>query len=465
MRSDLAGVILAAVVARAGLLWGTQPALSWDSDTYLGIARYILIHGHPPPLTMRLPGYPIFILLSGGFEIDLTATVLFQHFLGIATTVVLFLVISILTEKRIVAAAGALAITTMPDILFMEVTVYSETLAAFLVAVVTWLFLDSVVGRTGPRRWAVLGAVTACAAWTRPNLVVLVPVIGAGILASEITRTGPTTPLDARVRTALRSAGVFVCLPAALIGGTMAANFFERGSFRLANGMGFSSLNVVGRPRIYRDLPSHLRWITQVYEQHEDQLRFGYIQWNVVLDSVLEARKRQGLSSGDYDRAALDTTVRVIRARPAAYLEIWGRTFLRYWRDYRVVFGPWRIQIAFEKPGPVQVTRSQWAIVLVLRGLWGRLQSLLAVSCLLALPFMLLDRGWDNRRRVVIATIWTAVVFSSIASTAIETAAGQDRYRMPYVAPIVVLASVTLVSLQRTVSQIVLRTRKGREHG
>jgi len=456
---DLVVVALTATVVRLVLLWGTGPALYWDSETYLGIARYILAHGHPPLLTMRLPGYPVFILLSGGFKLDLASTVFSQHVLGVFTTIFLYLAILTIIRSRPAAVLGALVLTTMPDILFMEATVYSETLATFFVACATWLFVGSVIRDDGHTRWAVVGAAVAFAAWTRPNFALLIPVMGFGVVCSELARartTMPQTmPVRENARAALRSLGFFSLIPVLIIGGTIAANGLLRGSFRLANGMGFSSLNIVGRPEVYRNLPSDLDWIARVYEEHEDRLSFGYIQWNVVLHPLLEARKLRGLHADDPDRAALDTALRVIEARPAACLKIWSHTLWRYWTDYRVVFGPWRSETAVNKPGSLQVTRSQWTVAVALRSLWEKLQPVLSMLCWLALPFVLLDRGWDERRRLAIITIWLAVILSSVANTAVETAAGQDRYRMPYTVPIVLLSAVTLFSLGRILDHVI----------
>lgn len=464
---DLAVVALAATAARLVLLWGTRPALYWDSETYLGIARYILAHGYPPFLRMRLPGYPLFILLSGGFKINLASTVFFQHIFGVLTTIFLYLAILTIIRSRPAALLGALVLTTMPDILFMEVTVYAETLATFFVACATWLFVGSVIRNGGPRRWAMLGAVTAFGAWTRPALALLIPTMGFGVFLSELYTLRATTPrtalVAAKARAVLVPLAFFLLPPILLIGGTIAANGLWGGSYRLANGMGFSSLNFVGRPEVYRHLPPDLHWVTRVYEENDDQVRFGYIRWSVVLRPLLDARRQQGLPTSDWDRAALDTTWRVIRARPAVYLEVWRRTFLKYWRDYLLIFGPWQSETMGEKPARLQVTQSQWAVALALRTVWKRLQPVLSALCFLALPLLLLDRRWDDRRRLAIVVIWSSTVLSSLASTAIESAAGQTRYRMPFAAPIVLLAAVALVSLFKVLKQVVIRAKKSSE--
>ena len=460
---DLVVVAVAATAARMILLWGTEPALYWDSDTYLGIARYILAHGHPPFLRMRLPGYPLFILLSGGFHFNLTSTVFFQHILGVLTTIFLYLAILTMIRNRPVALIGALVLATMPDILFMEVTVYAETLAICSVACATWLFAAAVIGTAGPGRWAMLGVVTAFGAWTRPTLALLIPIMGFGVFLSEFyaprATTPQTAPVAAKTRTMLRPLGFFLVPPILLIGGTIAANGLWGGSYRLANGMGFSSLNFVGRPEVYRHLPPDLQWVTRVYGKKENQVRFGYIQWDVVLHPLLDARKQQGLPTSDWDRAALDTALRVARARPNAYLRIWSRTLLAYWGDYGLLFGPWKTERAAGDPARLQVTETQWAIALALRTVWMRLQPVLSVLCFLSLPLVLLDRRWDERRRLVIVVIWSSTLLYSLASTAIESAVGQPRYRMPFVAPIVLLATVALVSVLTVLKQLAIRAK------
>lgn len=460
---DLIAVVLVATAARLLLLWGTHPALYWDSESYLNIARFTLAHRHPPLLTMRLPGYPLFILCSGGLGLNLTATVFFQHVLGVGTVLLLFLTILALTRSRTAAFIGALVLTTMPDIMLMEVVVYSETLATFLVALASYLFVSALLSTAKPSRLVLLGAVVAYGAWTRPILALMIPMIGLGLLGSELYRlkrigsrtmsTGPS------VLSALLSLGWFLIPPIFLIGGTIAANGLLRGSYRLANGMGFSSLNAIGRPVVYRHLPPDLRWITRVYEEREDQLQYGYIRWGLVLDPLMEARSRQGLPTDDYDRASLDTALRAIRARPKAYLEIWKRTFLAYWGNYTILFGPWKTLRAIRKPGGLQLTRTQWQAARALSRFWKRLQPGLSILYFLALPLVLLDRRWDERQRLAAVSLWATTLVCSLASTAIESSVGQARYRMPWAVPIVLLAAVMLVSMPGAMRGLLLSSK------
>jgi len=448
---DLIAVTLVATIARLILLWGTHPALYWDSKGYLRIARYLLAHGHPPLLTMRLPGYPLFMVLSGGLRLNLSATVFFQHLLGVGTVLFLFLTILTVTRSRAAAIIGAFVLTAMPDIILMEVVLYSETLATFLVALASYLFVSALVSTSRPSRLALLGAVVAYGAWTRPILAVMIPMMGLGLFGIELHRLrsigAGTTSTGASVLKALRSLGWYLIPPILLIGGTIGANGLIRGSYRLANGMGFASLNAVGRPQIYRHLPPDLGWITRVYEERESQMQHGYIRWGVVLDPLLEARRRHGLPAADYDRAALDTTLKAIRARPAAYLKIWKQTFLAYWGGYEVVFGPWKNQRVLWKREGLQLTRPQWQVVQALSRFWKRFLPGLSILCLLALPLVLLDRRWNQHQRLAAVWMWATTLVVSLASTAIESSVGQSRYRMPWVAPIVLLAAVALVSL------------------
>lgn len=457
---DLIAVILVATAARVLLLWGTHPALYWDSGSYLNIARYLLAHWHPPLLTMRLPGYPLFLLLSGGPSLNLAASVFVQHVLGVGTALLLFLTILAVTRNRAAAFIGALALTTMPDVMLMEVVVYSETLATFLVALASYLFVSALFSTPRPSRLVLLGAVVAYGAWTRPILALMIPMMGLGLLGSELYRlkrngsrtmsTGPS------VLHALRSLGWFLIPSIFLIGGTITANGLLRGSYRLANGMGFSILNAVGRPGIYRHLPPDLRWITRVYEEREDQSEYGYIRWGLVLDPLMEARSRQGLPTDDYDRAALDTALRAIRARPAAYLKVWKRTFLAYWGNYTILFGPWKDLRVVRKAGGLQLTRTRWRIAQALSRVWKRLQPGLSMLYFLALPLVLLDRRWNERRRLAAVSMWVTTLVCSLASTAIESSVGQARYRMPWAVPIVLLAAVMLVSMPGAMRSLLL---------
>jgi Dolichyl-phosphate-mannose-protein mannosyltransferase len=467
----MAAVALGAL-SRLALVGAARTALFWDSGSYLGVAKNILARGFPPPLGLRPPGYPLFILATGWGGPFLGGTVIAQHLLGVATTVLLYLILARITQSRLVGLVGALAFSVMPDVLFMEVTIYSETLAMFLVTSCAFLMVRHGNRPGSPAGWLLCGIVVAVATWTRPITVVLIPVVTMAVLASEPWRCRGgrgflgrlPTPTDA----AARLLAVFLLPVVLLTGGLVMWNGVIAGGYRLSNGLGSSSLDYVGHPSIYNNLPPDLQWISRTYEKLEPGRKhwLPYIPWGRALEPLLEARRQQGLPTADWDAAALDTTLRAIRARPVAYLSIWLATLKSYWCTYQVQYGLWRSYSDLGRPHRIQVGPTRRNMVGFLEAMWQRLQPVVSLLCVLALPAACLDRLRERPLRRLVGWLWAAVVVGALVNTAVESALGQFRYRMIWSPLILVLALYTLTFLGRAlVTAAAELSSRGRRHG
>lgn len=438
------------VLARLLLVGTAGAALFWDSSGYLGMARRILAHGHPPRLGLRPPGYPLFLLATNWGGSFLGGTVIAQHLLGICTTLFMYVVLVRITRSRAVGILCAFAFSMMPDVLFMEVTIYSETLAMFLVTTSVFLMVQDKNESRSVTPWLLCGIFAAAATWTRPITVILVPIVALAILTNESWAGGDKRAVLGRLPrpspAVVRSLGAFLLPVVLLSGGLVMGNGVTSGGYRLANGLGVSSLDYVGHPSIYRHLPPKLRWISQVYERLEpDRKRsLPYIPWGRALGPLMEARLGRGLPAGDWDAAALDTSVRAIRARPAAYLRIWLATLKSYWSTYWVQYGLWRRWSDLGRPKKAQVGPARWSAVKFLESVWQRAQPVVSVLCLLALPAAALDRRREAARRRLVGWLWAGVVGAALLNTAIEPAVGQFRYRMIWSPLILILAAYSL---------------------
>ena len=152
-------VVVLSVAAWAAFLRGLAPSTFWDTPSFTDYAA-ALAHGRLPPVGLRLPGYPVFILLAGGRGLDLDRIVAAQLLLGVVANLMVFEVVRRLARSALAGLAAALVVLTFADLLFMGITVYSEPLCLFLVdaaALATVLSFQQ-----GRRRW-ILGA---AALWT-----------------------------------------------------------------------------------------------------------------------------------------------------------------------------------------------------------------------------------------------------------------------------------------------------------
>ncbi len=455
-KRDLLFLALLALFARLLLVGLVRPSLFWDSGSFLEVARWILEGRFPPPVTLRPPGYPLFLLAAGGGRISLEAAVLVQRLLGVASVLFLYLAAWELLRRRGPALVSAILFTFMPDLLFMEVTIYSETTALFFLTLSFWL-LVRLAGRPGSLpAWASLGFCLALGVLTRPILAVAAPFYaGAALTLPRASQSTERNLLRSFLASPWASFSAFLLPLVVLVGGMIYWNGSKYGVYRLADGMGFSSLDYVGYPSIYKGLPPRLRWITRVYESKEKEKEpwLPYVRWGLVYKDLLEEARRQGLDTSDWDRASLGITVRAVRARPGAYLGIWMNTFLRFWTKYEVVYGLWEHYRNREDPEKAQVCAERFFAVRVLKAIFAFLLPILAVLAFLSFPLTLADRAWKGRGRLPVFWLWLVLGAASLANTAIEPCLGQFRYRMPWTPLVLLLAPVSLLSLGRLLSR------------
>ena len=448
------------VLVRLLLVGGARPALFWDSASFLERARDIGTNLHPGPLGLRPPGYPLFLLATSGSGTFLEGTVFVQQLLGLAGMLLAYLILARLVSGRVIPFAGASTLSLMPDLLFMEVTIYSETLALFLVTLAGWAMVSCRTAARSPVRLTILGTSVALATITRPITLVLVPLAMVAAIPSGTHHGGRRR--KGRWSHVIGTAVLACYLPILLItGGLLIVNGFTAGRLRIANGMGFSSLNYLGYPELHVDLPPPLDWISRSYERldRDRPAWLPYTPWRQAVRPLMEARKARGLPTSDEDRAALDTTLRAVRARPLVYLRLWARTFRNFWSTYRVQYGFWRNQHEFAKQAPPQVgPHRRWAV----RHLERTLRTLMPVIgwlCLLFPLVLTIERRFaPGRSATTTLWLWWMVVSASLANTAIEPALGQFRYRMIWTPLIMVVAACTVDILVRTAIHAVRRS-------
>ena len=456
LKRDLLFLAFLALFARLLLVGLVRPSLFWDSGSFLQVARWILTRGFPPPVTLRPPGYPLFLLAAGGGGISLEAAALVQRLLGAASVLLVYLAVRELLRRRGPALGAAILFTFMPDLLFMEVTIYSETLALFFVSLSLWL-----LARRGryPRSlpgWTSLGLCLALGILTRPILAAAAPFYaGAALTLSGASESPRGNLLRSFLASRWASLGAFLVPLLVLVGGMVSWNGSRYGLFKLADGMGFSSLDYVGYPTLYKRLPPSLEWVTKVYESKEREKEpwLPYVRWGLVYKDLMEEARKAGWDTSDWDRTSLRITLAAARARPGAYLRIWMDTFLRFWTKYDVIYGLWERYEDMGKTEKAQVCVQRLAAVRILKMTFSLLLPFLAVLAFLSFPLTFLDRAWKGKGRLLVFWLWLALGAASLANTALEPCMGQSRYRMPWTPLVLLLASVSFLSMGRFLSR------------
>jgi len=166
----LAGIGILVRIA-IGLVY--SPALFLDSPTYFTLAEQLRTADFSRYIGLRTPGYPLMLILCGS---DPQIAVLAQAALGVATSILLYMVARQLSAGLTIAFLSGLIHSLSLNVLFFEASVLTEALSAFLVVLSVWLFMGLPQSKRPTVRVACLGFVLAFATLTRPVLVCLGPV-------------------------------------------------------------------------------------------------------------------------------------------------------------------------------------------------------------------------------------------------------------------------------------------------
>lgn len=170
----LAALLLAGLLLRLALMAAWQPAfMGWpDAKSYLDVA-----HGELFSNTLRPAGYPAFLRVLDGLGGGISAIVLANHALGLATAAVLFGAVRRLGGSPWLGLLPAGIVALNGDGIFLEHSPLSEPLFIFLVAVGLYAAVRA-LDRAGPGWPALAGLALAGAATVRVVGLALLPVVG-----------------------------------------------------------------------------------------------------------------------------------------------------------------------------------------------------------------------------------------------------------------------------------------------
>lgn len=438
-------LVLVAVSWRLWLLHGTAPALFWDSDSYLAYARQ---WRHDPSLFMvpqfRPFGYPLLILLASGFHPShLGPVVLVQHLLGLVAQLLLFAGVLLTTRSVLLAFFSGLVSCLLVDLLFMEVVIYSETLA---LAVTTLMAVLLVAVLLAPHddllATGLLGGVASFAVFVRPVMLSALPAVAAVLALAAL-----------KGLRSWRTAMVFCVVAAFLVGGYGARQRNGRWQFKVVSPSGYNLLTWVGFPSIYLHLPPEMDHIRRVYVERARELgksvregpydRADYLSWGEMLAPVVAAERAAGVDDPGWGRTAARVTVQAVRALPLRFLRLWRGVVGAYLGEYFVRYGLWRTDSTPIRVDTAQISPSRFRVVACIEHSWQRIIGWIT-SLGLILPLVLLSvRGVPLRVRLSLLGVAAVAASVLLANTLLEPSHGQARYRMPVELVFLMLATAS----------------------
>ncbi len=173
----IAGIALAAALARLAFSLWLPPLIHLDSDSYFEIAQRLSATNEFGDLTRRPPLYPLILWLTGlAPQIGLWGAIIGQHLAGTLTAVLFYLLPRRMFFPRFRGAAilSGLLCALVPAPIILGHSILSEPLYTLLIALAGWTALGWLrQGRLTSAVWC--GALLALAAMTRPIAMGLFP--------------------------------------------------------------------------------------------------------------------------------------------------------------------------------------------------------------------------------------------------------------------------------------------------
>lgn len=171
----MAVIVAVWLLTRLILFFSYSPAIDPDGETYLLLARQIANLDFADYNGQRTPAYPILLLATGNSPLLIW---IIQSFMSLGAAILLFLMGRAQGSSKRLAMGIALSYLLILNTLFYESAVLTETASAFLLVLVTYLFLKTTSNGMTLISVAGLGVAVATLILTRPQYIFMIPLLG-----------------------------------------------------------------------------------------------------------------------------------------------------------------------------------------------------------------------------------------------------------------------------------------------
>jgi 4-amino-4-deoxy-L-arabinose transferase-like glycosyltransferase len=425
----LTGLVVRGLLA---LVYNGPTTSDPDTNSYTAMSANLFRLGPGDYIGLRTPGYPAIIRVLGS---NLELVWALQAVLGVAACLIVYWLVVTRTGRVGLAVATASVLTVSLDVLFFETEILTEGVVLFLLTASIAVFARLL--RPGGRApWAVLlGVLTACAALTRPESVLLI--VGwplAYFLArdgSPLSRGVSRQPRGERRRARIRSGlGLLVAtaLPGALAVGVWASvNDALVGQFTTSTLTGLNLVDHLGSS--VADAPARYAAVRDVYVAGRNRsIADGQGDANVSYKVLAAMEKASGKSFVPLSEELTSMSVNVIVHHPTDYLEISAKSWARSWD------APIYWDTSLLHPSPVSiVVQDVWKVERPLRVTLDI--SFLVLSVSMLLPRF--RRSASPAKRLAAACAGIVVVMS--VPQALLANGENGRYLHPYL-PLMLVA-------------------------
>jgi 4-amino-4-deoxy-L-arabinose transferase-like glycosyltransferase len=302
------------VVLRFFIFTNYQPLLFNDSAGYKDLAVQLKTLNFSSYLGMRPPVYSLLILLSG---INDYVVWIIQSCLGIAISILLYLLAMRLTANKALSFVVGLSYSLALQSLFFETMILTETLATFLLIWSLWLLVNA-FDKKSIGLYILTGIGIGLAALTRPLLLFLIPLAGIFLFLKLKINGEATSEIS-------RALGSLLIPAVILVGGWSLFNQIKVDYFGITTLLGYNLTNHSGAFMQYA--PPEYSVIRDIYLKYRDN---NTSQVNVIWQAYLEMQHATGLSFSELSRVLARMSLQMFMEHPGAYL----KDVFKGWDDF-----------------------------------------------------------------------------------------------------------------------------------
>lgn len=309
----LLSIALVWLITRLFLFFAYSPGIDPDSETYLLLARQIAHLDFTDYNGQRTPGYPVLLLATGS---NPALIWIIQSFLSLGSATLLFLMARTQESSKELALAISLTYLLVLNTLFYEAAVLTETASAFLLVLVTYLFLKAVRNGTTLTLAISLGLAVATLILTRPQYIFMIPLIGM-----------LTACLHYRNWVAVLAFLLISSLPVA---GWMSFNKQQIGHFSLTSLLGYNLSNHTGA---FMELASDEHALFRdIYVKYRDEkIRETGFHHMTIFRARDELKQASGLDEVELSSRFQRISVELIAQNPQRYALSVARAWASFW--------------------------------------------------------------------------------------------------------------------------------------
>ncbi len=433
------------VLVRGGWIAAHMDEFEKDTDSYIHLAENVAKHGiygtgdgvpgkDFGPTACRPPLYPLLLAAVSDASGEVTAerTAALSFLLGLGTVACVWMFLRIVAPDRTgLAAIGSLLSAANPVLLYFSSQAMTETPAAFLSALICWLF--ALVHRSRSL-WPclALGVALGLAALCRTTFILLLPVAAIGI---AWLRRDRGAALLRRFMPSAAAAGMLALGSLLALGPWAERNRRVFGHFIPTTSHGGYALAVANSPDYFAYVRSGRAGGPWELERFDIRIAREH-PWLHDLDPRSRYVSNDPLRELEMDKFFYRLAGQWIAGDPAAFLMLTADRFVQFW-----------------KPMPAALSSDESAARFLARLSMGVWESVVLLSALVSCWMM---------RRKMLGTPWAAPLAVILLFTAIHLLFWSNlRMRAPVMPCISVLAAIGIEAVAAWCAGLVRRRRPG----